>query len=561
MKWWVKKNGHADGPFSEEDIRKRITLNLIGSLDRVSIDGVKWNYLKDTELWRPSKPQQIAASQSQVVLQEATPPPQPSFSPQFSPLESCEEDPPQILIPKRLQMPQPDFKSHKVNSTIVVAVGLVMSLILLVIGTVVIFSRSSNHEVEKNDVARQPEESPRSGIATSGGDGFVAVRDKIALIECKEGRGTGFLLGMDGKTFLISNEHVIRSGGEIKARLIDGTLLQLGEFSVAEDGRDLARFEVLNCKNAPLKLRNSPPNINEQVTLYGNSLGGGVATESKGFIQGVGPKRIETNAEIVHGNSGSPLVDMKGEVVGVAALMELTDSGKEDWSNSNTRYDGKVRRFAVRLSGTAWKVLKRNEYEAQIRALTEYVTYWNYLVPFLMFDSHNVPDSKLVYNDLCSKAFNSTESGFDEMMKAVSNAYEKRGKSYIRWDERIRGRKEFVRRLQTGIDEKELSEVAAKKALAEYDDKTEKSYEKMKDALKAMILVRKEALTHAQKFLNDQSWDAPQVVNGYDGDLRESVSWYREGCKYFTDLMNQKLKDLNKGINEIEKGDDDDEND
>ena len=55
MTWWVRKNGRVEGPFKEEDVQKRIRLNLLGSLDSVSSDGKRWKYLKDTELWRPIK--------------------------------------------------------------------------------------------------------------------------------------------------------------------------------------------------------------------------------------------------------------------------------------------------------------------------------------------------------------------------------------------------------------------------------------------------------------------------------------------------------------------------
>ena len=81
----------------------------------------------------------------------------------------------------------------------------------------------------------------------------------------------------------------------------------------------------------------------------------------------------------------------------------------------------------------------------------------------------------------------------------------------------------------------------------------------MKAALRAMILVRKEALNHALAFLDGRTWSAPQLANGYEDDIRESVADYRKGCKDFMDLMNQKLKDLNKDIKDREQGDDDED--
>ena len=52
------------------------------------------------------------------------------------------------------------------------------------------------------------------------------------------------------------------------------------------------------------------------------------------------------------------------------------------------------------------------------------------------------------------------------------------------------------------------------------------------------------------------------MVNGYSTDnIRESVKWYRNGIQYFTDLMNQMLKDFNKLMEQIEKGEDDEDDD
>ena len=87
-------------------------------------------------------------------------------------------------------------------------------------------------------------------------------------------------------------------------------------------------------------------------------------------------------------------------------------------------------------------------------------------------------------------------------------------------------------------------------------------FEKVKEAFRNMILKRKEALSIAQSVLSEGPWDAPQILNGYGNDSWEksgSVEWYRQRIQGFVDLMNQKLKDLNKEIETIEKGDSDED--
>lgn len=525
MKWWIRKNGHTEGPFSEEGIRKRIALNMVGSLDRVSMDRQHWQYLMDTELWRPQS--------SDKSTLGASPLPMPMSEP-FKPIQ------------ERIQRPNvaPQPQSNRRRLILWVGGGVAAALAITLIAFVILLpSRSSVVD--------------GSAMATKG---FEAVREAVAIIKDKEGgSGTGFLLDMGGKTYLMSNEHVVRSVGMIEARLIDGTLLQLGEFSVAADRRDLARFEVLGCNKKPLHLRESMPSIGEQVNVYGNSLGGGVATESKGFIQGVGPAKIETNAEIVQGNSGSPILDVNNVVVGVAALIEYT--GKKNWGNQDTRYDGKVRRYAVRLNGVTWKTIDRNEYEKQVREFTEFKNFWNYLLPFLFLETGRVPEDDLVYNDLCSKKFSLRETGFDDMLKEVALKYEKSGKAVTRMVKLIKDRDGFRRSLIAEIDSRQLTKDEASKALSEYDAKTSNAYEKLKGACRNMILVRKEALNHARNFLSGRTWEAPQIEKGYADDGQESVDDYRYAISNGIDLMNQAMKNLNKNFNEIEKGDDDDEND
>ena len=95
------------------------------------------------------------------------------------------------------------------------------------------------------------------------------------------------------------------------------------------------------------------PDIGEAVTILGNSDGRGVVTEIRGHILGVGPQQIEVDAPFVAGNSGSPVLNRVGRVVGVASyLRNCRDNA--DWSKRNTRYNG-VRRFALRLSGIRWQ--------------------------------------------------------------------------------------------------------------------------------------------------------------------------------------------------------------
>lgn len=551
--WWINKNGNIEGPFSSEQLEKRVKLNMLRSLDRVSEDKAKWFYVKDTVFWNPTR-----------TIKDPPPPPpsrsQHMTSPNIKdeslfdgPIMARPAEPVsgsgRAAIPSRFRI---DVPVERPSSNRGLWVALIAFVVIALVGFgVMAYFMVKNSAIEVDvDAASDAEDSEvEKPVPPTPQVGFNSVKDKLIIIECNEGSGSGFLLAMDGKVYLMTNEHVVRSTGTPRARLLDGTPLNLGAFSVATD-RDLARFEVIGCSIKPFEISAMLPNTGDMVAVYGNSLGGGVATESKGFIQGVGPHRLETNNEIVPGNSGSPLVATDGKVLGVAAFIDR--HGSDEWTVKNTRYEGTPRRFAIRFTNVSWKPIDRLRYEQQIANLKEYETYWGYLLPYLCFDSTKVDEGLLIFNDMKSKDFKLKKHGYEEMLTTLTKAYKKRNKSLDQWSDRCKARKAFIQRL---VDN-EVSEEDGKRAIAEYDQKTTEMFEKVKEAFRNMILKRKEALMNAQSILTEGPWDAPQVLNGYSKDDRNgSIEWYREGVQYFMDLMNQKLKDFNKEIEAIEKGD------
>lgn len=550
--WWIGRNGTVEGPFSSEQVERRVKLNMLRSLDRVSEDRSRWLYVKDTMFWNPTR----------TIKEPPDLSPRPHGATSRSPDADADLGGPiaerpagrsesrRSVLPDRLRLDAPAKKAPSRRLWIAVASVAVLALagfgVMAFLAGKSSAAGSSAHDVE--DVKPEKPVPPVSQV------GFNAVKDKLVIIECDEGGvGSGFLLEMDGKTYLMTNEHVVRSTGTPSARFLDGTPLCLGEFSVATD-RDLARFEVVGCSVKPFETTAPLPNTGDAVALYGNSLGAGVATESRGFIQGVGPQRLETNCEIVPGNSGSPLVAADGKVLGVAAFVDRRGSG--GWTVKDTRYEGTPRRFAIRFANVSWKAVDRPRYEGQIAALREYETYWEYLLPYLCLGSVKVDEDKLVFGDMKAKDFKQKTRGYAEMLTTLAKAYKRSKKSFSKWSERSKARKTFIRRL---VDN-DVGDEDGKRAIAEYDQKTAEMFEKVKEAFRDMILKRKEALMLAKSALSESPWDAPQVLNGYSKDDRVgSVEWYREGVRYFMDLMNQKLNDLNGEIESIEKGDDDED--
>ena len=178
---------------------------------------------------------------------------------------------------------------------------------------------------------------------------FEEVKDKLVVIVCGEKAGSGFIVRDGGRPYLFTNAHVVQRGAVIAHRL-DGTRLMLGPRDEAV-GRDMVRF-ALDESMPAFDLAAGVPDIGDPVVVLGNSDGRGVVTEIRGKVIGVGPREIEVDAAFVIGNSGSPVLDRNGRVIGIATYLRDCRND-EDWSKANTRFNG-VRRFALRLLGTRW---------------------------------------------------------------------------------------------------------------------------------------------------------------------------------------------------------------
>ncbi|MCF7817826.1 MAG: serine protease, partial [Kiritimatiellales bacterium] len=224
---------------------------------------------------------------------------------------------------------------------------------------------------------------------------FSDIDSALVFVETGSGRGSGFIAEMDGKTYLFSNQHNFLGADNIHLRAMHGGLLEPVSFEFCKT-RDLVRFELKtdDAKNVKvLQLAEGNPEINQPITVYGNSAGGNVATELKGKILGVGPSDIEVDADIVPGNSGSPVLDARGRVLGVATYitfgLELAkdDHGKQIYQG--TRFKD-ARRYGVRIPGQGWVAASMPEFLNQTYRLVDLQHYFEALYVLVQYwDGHD----------------------------------------------------------------------------------------------------------------------------------------------------------------------------
>ncbi|MEJ2228333.1 MAG: Do family serine endopeptidase [Alphaproteobacteria bacterium] len=136
--------------------------------------------------------------------------------------------------------------------------------------------------------------------------------------------GSGFIIDSSG--LIVTNNHVIEGADEITAILTDGTKLKVTKIVGRDAKTDLALLKIEPKKPlTAVKFGNSQNmRVGDWVMAIGNpfGLGGtvtvGVISATKRDINaGHYDEFIQTDAAINRGNSGGPLFNMKGEVIGV----------------------------------------------------------------------------------------------------------------------------------------------------------------------------------------------------------------------------------------------------
>ncbi len=140
------------------------------------------------------------------------------------------------------------------------------------------------------------------------------------------GQGTGFIISADGQ--VVTNAHVVEGAVNINVMLSDGTV-RTAELVQQDPTRDLAVLKIEGKDLPAARLgRSAEVEVGDEVLAIGNALGlGDTPSVTTGIISALDrelqlsgnrlTRLIQTDAAINPGNSGGPLVNAKGEVIGV----------------------------------------------------------------------------------------------------------------------------------------------------------------------------------------------------------------------------------------------------
>ena len=194
----------------------------------------------------------------------------------------------------------------------------------------------ANTDLSVGQVAKQATKSVVEVDATSsGGDQSFPFGNSGS----QSAEGPGFVY--DTKGDIVTNQHVVSGASTVKVKFSDGST-----YTATVVGSDAAtdiavlHVDAPSSKLVPLSLADSSKvAVGDGVVAIGNPFGLD-GTVTSGIVSAVGREisspddtpiagAIQTDAAINHGNSGGPLLNLHGEVVGITSQIQSEGGGND----------------------------------------------------------------------------------------------------------------------------------------------------------------------------------------------------------------------------------------
>ena len=246
--------------------------------------------------------------------------------------------------------PSKEKKNKRRNSKGIakyIALALICSLCGGVVGSGVTYfvtGKSGSNNSSGNTIVTDPVSFATDNTALSAADIYKKVAPAVVMVSTKsvqsvngwfqqetEGMGSGFIINNDG--YILTNYHVIDGAKEVTVTLSDGQEVTASVVNYDSD-QDVAMIKINQDIEVPgvVELGDSDAlQPGEEVLAIGNPLSKELSsTLTKGIVSalnrsietetGVSTNLIQTDTAINSGNSGGPLINTKGEVIGINTL-------------------------------------------------------------------------------------------------------------------------------------------------------------------------------------------------------------------------------------------------
>lgn len=152
-------------------------------------------------------------------------------------------------------------------------------------------------------------------------DQVASLREQVVTVDNGAGTGSGFYIAGG---LLLTNHHVIDGTQRVKIRFFGGRQID-GQVIASNAKRDVALIKTDDAGVAGLPLRLENPELTSQVFVIGSPLGekhegsvtAGIVSAFRNEASG---PFIQSDVPVDHGNSGGPMFDSQGNVVGLVDL-------------------------------------------------------------------------------------------------------------------------------------------------------------------------------------------------------------------------------------------------
>jgi S1-C subfamily serine protease len=174
-------------------------------------------------------------------------------------------------------------------------------------------------------------------VAHAAGECFVCdlygrAQEYVVLLINRGSMGAGAVVSIDG--MVVTNAHVVGSASQVDLRTYDEQSF-VATLVVLDAVEDLAllRVEAPDQRWKPVTVEGGGlPQVGSEVYIIGHPLGL-TWTVTRGIVSGIrddaGRKMIQTDAPISPGNSGGPMLDAEGHLIGIVTS-KLVQAGAEN---------------------------------------------------------------------------------------------------------------------------------------------------------------------------------------------------------------------------------------
>ena len=176
-------------------------------------------------------------------------------------------------------------------------------------------------------------------VVDAVGPAVVTVVNKLDPQQGFGGEASGSGVVIDAKGYIVTNNHVVANNSALQVIFSDGRTVN-ATLVGSDDISDLAVLKVDGTVPGVATLGDSSKlRPGQMVVAIGSALGDFQNTVTTGVISGLNRKLqrdngipmedlIQTDAAINHGNSGGPLLDLQGEVIGInTAVVRASGQG------------------------------------------------------------------------------------------------------------------------------------------------------------------------------------------------------------------------------------------